>query len=276
MDPGSLVARADRRRCPVSERANAWLAASLRHRLWFSEVDTYETASLPFGLCRRGDRALARHVSCGVFDGREVRCFDLDLLEDVRPGVSPGPHRLIAGMVLEVFEDETGGANVTLERWECAVVRAGAECRRVSVAPEGLLTTLADLALVPDQDVELEAFNRAFEVRADDRRFASALLDARMVEFLVAEALGCVVEAVGNRILVARPAGARPDLDALLSLVVGVAERVPNVVRTMQPPVAIAPLTPRCPMGPDGVVQVEPAGADVRFDPWPDVPGGWV
>ncbi len=63
-----------------------------------------------------------------------------------------------------------------------------------------------------DQDLELEAFNRSFEVRADDRRFASVLLDARMTELLVQRAVGSVIETVGNRILVARPAATRPTL----------------------------------------------------------------
>lgn len=262
----------------MSERANAWLEAAVRRRLWFTEADEHDSASLPFGLCRRGDRALVRHVSCGVTDGREVRCFDLDVIEEAeRRGVSPGPHRLIPGMVLDAFEDETDGATVVVERWECAMVRAGAECWRVSVGPEGVLSTLADLAVVPDQDVELEVFNRAFEVRADDRRFASDLLDVRMVEFLVSEALGCVVEVVGNRILVARPASVLPDLDALLALAVGVAARVPTVVRRMYPPVAAGPLNPLCALGADGTVrEVERARPHDRFDPWPDVPGGWA
>ena len=103
-----------------------------------------------------------------------------------------------------------------------------------------------------DQDLELEAFNRAFEVRADDRRFASDLLDARMVAFLVEQAAGCVIETVGNRILVARPAAGPPDLDALLLLAFGVADRVPNAVKALYPPLPAGELTPRCPIGPVG------------------------
>ena len=51
-----------------------------------------------------------------------------------------------------------------------APLSADAECERLVVMAEGIVTSLADLALVPDQDVELEAFNRSFEVRADDRK----------------------------------------------------------------------------------------------------------
>jgi len=37
----------------------AWLDASLRHRLWFSETDEHDGASLPFALVCRGDMAIS-------------------------------------------------------------------------------------------------------------------------------------------------------------------------------------------------------------------------
>ena len=115
-------------------------------------------------------------------------------------------------------------------------------------------------------------------MRADDRKFASDLLDPRMVAFLVERAAGCIVETVGNRILVARPASELPDLDALLLLVVGVAERVPSAVRALYPPLPTGELTPRCPIDPSGTVRPTERLAECpsRFDPWPDVPGGWA
>ncbi|HVF08558.1 MAG TPA: hypothetical protein VNC60_08285 [Actinomycetota bacterium] len=193
----------------MNDRAAAWLDASLHHRLWFSEHDEHDGASLPFGLCRRGDLTVVHNVSCGAIDGREVRLFDLDVmtLRDATPVMGPGPQRMIARMIVESLADDGTDAHAVTESWECAMIRAGAECRRLSVAPEGLLSMLADVVTFRDQDLELEAFNRAFEVRADDRRFASDLLDARMIELLVQHAVGCVMETVGSRILVAR---ARP------------------------------------------------------------------
>ena len=264
----------------MNDRAAAWFDAGLRHRLWFSENDEHGGESLPFGLCRRGDIVAVRNVSCGAIDGREVRLFDLDVMvrRDDERGISLGPRRTIAGTIAEAFADDGTATHVVTERWECAMVRAGAECWRLSVAPEGLLTVLADVVSLRDQELELEAFNRAFEVRADDRKFASDFLDARMIEFLVAHAVGCVVETVGNRILVARPAGAVPDVDALLDLALAVADLVPNAVTLLHPAALAAELTPRCPVGPDGVVRetaVVESGAG-GFDPWPDVPSGWA
>jgi hypothetical protein len=263
----------------MNDRAAAWLEASLRHRLWFSEHDEHDGASLPFGLCRRGDHSLVRNVSCGAIDGREVRLFDLDVMvrRDTRSGIEPGPRSAITRLIEESYADDGTATHAVTERWECAMIRAGAECWRVAVAPEGLLTMLADVVTFRDQDLELEAFNRSFEVRADDRRFASDLLDARMTELLVQRAVGSVMETVGNRILVARPAGDPPDADAVLGLAFAIGERIPDVVRSMHPAAPAGELTPRCPVGPDGVVREidERATGPARFDPWPDVPSGW-
>jgi hypothetical protein len=261
----------------MNERAVAWHEASLCHRLWFSATDDHASSSLPFALCRRGDEVVVRHVSCGVIGAREVRTFDLDVI--VHDDGSSGIGATSLADLVDIVVDESAGSGGTVsERWECALVRAGAECERLAVTPEGIVTSLADLAIVPDQDLELEAFNRAFEVRADDRRFASDLLDARMVAFLADQAAGCVIETVGNRILVARPAAEPPDLDAMLLLAFGVADRVPSVVKTLYPPLPAGELTPRCAIGPSGAVRSgePPAERSRAFDPWPDVPGGWA
>ncbi len=117
---------------------------------------------------RRGCRS-----ECLVWaiEGREIRMFDLDvMIREDEPGISAGPQRSMAGMLVQAFTDDGAPTHVVTERWECAMVRAGAECWRLSVAPEGVLTALADVVSLRDQDLELEAFNRAFEVTADDRK----------------------------------------------------------------------------------------------------------
>jgi len=163
--------------------------------------------------------------------------------------------RLMAELLDGRFADGDVAGYVVSERWESALVGAGAECWRLSVGPEGLRTVLADAVALGDQDLELESFNRAFEVRADDRKFANDFLDARMIEFLERNAAGCVLETVGNRIMVARPAGRLPDVESLLTLAFGVAERVPSVVKDLSPPSPAGELTPRCRLGPDGLVR---------------------
>ncbi len=49
-------------------------------------------------------------------------------------------------------------------------------------------------------------------------------------------------------------------------------------VKALYPAFPASELTPRCPLGPDGVPREVAAASDIDrgFDPWPDVPGGWV
>lgn len=261
----------------TGERVAAWLDASLRHRLWFAETDEHDTAGLPFALCGRGDRAIVRNVACGVAGGHEIRLFDLEIwVEEGGSGNASGQNRIIAELIEEALGDGTPGHRLA-ERWECAVVRAGAECGRLSIAPEGVLTRLADIVTSRDQDLELEAFNHAFEIMTTDRRFANDFLDARMADFLLSEMPGCVVETVGNRILVAQRACDPPDVDGIVSRALGVAERVPNAVRALAPALPTAALTPGCPIGPDGRPRADAfAAAADEVDGWVRDPGGWA
>lgn len=278
MAAGALVAGADRGRRVTGERAAAWLDASLRHRLWFAETDEHDTAGLPFALCGRGDRPVVRNVACGVIGGNEIRLFDLEVwVEDTGSGNASGPNRIIAELIEEALGDEMPGYRLA-EAWECAVVRAGAECGRLSITPEGVVTRLADIVTLRDQDLELEAFNRSFEIRTTDRRFASDFLDARMADFLLAEVSGCVVETVGNRILVAQPASEPPDLDGLVARALGVADRVPNAVRTLSPALPTGALTAGCPIGPDGRPRADAFAAipGEQEGEWVRDPGGWA
>ena len=265
----------------MNERVAAWSDAGVRHRLWFSETDTYEGASLPFALCRRGDTVVATNVLCGVVDGREVRLFDLEVrVDDPRPDLLGGlpTTGTVAGMVVNLLDgpDVEGQEQFTTERWICAVVRAGAECWRMSVGPEDLLTALDDVVTLGDQNLEIAAFNEAFEVRADDRKFANDLLDQRMIEFLLAHMVGGVVETVGNRILVARRQDDVPDVDGILAVALGIADRVPNAVRSLYPGFPVGELTPGCPVGPDGSFREAHLVEPVDEDPWIRDPGGWA
>jgi hypothetical protein len=64
---------------------------------------------------------------------------------------------------------------------------------------------MKDAVGLGDQDMESERFNRAFDVRASDRRFASAMLDARMMQWLLAQAPGVGFEVLGGRLMVFEP-----------------------------------------------------------------------
>ncbi|MBA3738949.1 MAG: hypothetical protein H0W97_10340 [Actinobacteria bacterium] len=66
----------------------------------------------------------------------------------------------------------------------CAATPVPAGWPTLSIVPEGLGSRLTTSMGGRDIEFELESFNRAFEVRSDDPRFAHALIDARMMTWL--------------------------------------------------------------------------------------------
>jgi len=91
------------------------------------------------------------------------------------------------------------------QRFMCVVDEARPEWPDLTVVPAGVASAAADAVGLGDQDLESERFNRAFEVRASDRRFASAMLDARMMEWMLAQAPGVGFEILGGRLMVFEP-----------------------------------------------------------------------
>lgn len=103
----------------------------------------------------------------------------------------------------------------------------------LSVVPETLTARLRSTFALPDVRTESEAFNRRFEVRSADARFASAFLDARMIEWLLQAEPGVGFEIRGARLMTFRP---RPttsldDVGLALELHDALSERIPRIVR---------------------------------------------
>jgi hypothetical protein len=112
----------------------------------------------------------------------------------------------------------------------CAV-RLPVALPMLQVEPEGWLSRVAEAVGVGDQvNVESEAFNRAFAVRAQDRKFASDVLHPRHVEALLAAGrIGWWIE--DAEIL----SSAQRSLDlgevrAVLDHLVGVVSQIPDFV----------------------------------------------
>lgn len=104
------------------------------------------------------------------------------------------------------------------------------------VEPERLPTALADALALRDIDMELETFNRAFEVRSTDPRFASAFLDARMMAWLMESApVGFGAEIVGGQLLTFVPDLLPWQVDTVLSATLGFLDQVPVVISSLYP-----------------------------------------
>jgi hypothetical protein len=97
------------------------------------------------------------------------------------------------------------------------------------IRPETGFTRVADLA-VPDIAFEAEIFNRAFAVRCHDRAFASALVDPRMMEWLLSLDPRWSFEIDGRWILGYRDQVQPWEIEVVLETVESFISRIPRAV----------------------------------------------
>ncbi|MFV0634603.1 hypothetical protein [Demequina sp.] len=100
---------------------------------------------------------------------------------------------------------------------------------RIDIVPEGVSTTVMRALGGTDVDVESHEFNKLWRVKASDARYAHAVLDARMIERLLAfDARGTAVRIEGAAVYTWSLG--RKEVDGLarrLALVAGIARRIP-------------------------------------------------
>lgn len=169
---------------------------------------------VPFELFQRGDGRGVENVVYGDWQETHVIAFDY-------------------WYYVESSDGKT--TSRTYYRSDCVLVPVDADCVRLQIGPETFASKVAGALSFHDQQFESEAFNDAFKVACDDARFATALIDARMMEWLLAHGTEYTFEAVGNRVLVAGPKIDPLALTALLRVARGFVQHVPKVVSSMYP-----------------------------------------
>ena len=118
------------------------------------------------------------------------------------------------------------------ERYTCVIGPSMAGWSDLTVVPERLVSRLRDAIGAPQINMELEEFNRAFQIRADDARFASAFVDARMMQWLLERSPGVGFEVSGTRVMVFRRRATvgLDDVADSLALYDDFVEHIPRVV----------------------------------------------
>jgi hypothetical protein len=183
-------------------------------RLRHEQGDTQGLAQLPHPLLHRVAQTRdIKNVLTGIWHGRDVIAFEF---------------RYTAGTDAQeraqVFEAT------------CVLTPVPSSWPDLVVEPERLPTVLADALGLRDIDMELEAFNRAFEVRCTDARFASAFLDARMIAWLMESApVGFGVEIVGGRMLAFVPELLPWQVETALAAAAGFLDQVPVAIASLYP-----------------------------------------
>lgn len=115
----------------------------------------------------------------------------------------------------------------------CATTSVPVAWPDILIAPEGWSARLAGSLGLRGVEFESEEFNRVFEVQADDRRFASALIDGAMMGWLLDLPRGTGFEISNGTLLCQTPR--RPDRDiawALDSMAMFMS-RIPPVVESL-------------------------------------------
>jgi len=174
----------------------------------FTAEDRFGLLDQPFQLFRstRPFYGEVENVVSGSWHDLEVRSFDHSY------SVSDDERRLLSCVQIAI----PGG-------WPTLVIR-----------PETGFTRVADLA-VPDIAFEAEVFNRAFAVRCHDRAFASALVDPRMMEWLLLLDPRWSFEIDGRWILGYRDQVQPWEIEVVLETVESFISRIPRAVASPVP-----------------------------------------
>ena len=140
------------------------------------------------------------NVVSGVRDDREVRAFDYR-----RPA-----------------EDEIS--------YSCAMVRIPDGWPSLLVRRHGPLDVARNAAGLQRIEFELDEFNRRFEARSDDRRLASAVIDQRMIGWLLESDPALGFQLQEGWLLAWMPQLPPDELERTLTTVEGFHERIPRAV----------------------------------------------
>lgn len=201
----------------LKQRRRQELASVARQLgLEFSPEDVLGCLDLPFSLLQRGDGRGTENVLWGTWQDVPLRAFDYWYYEE--------------------STDAQGNRSRTYYRFSCAVTEVEAACSPITISRENLLTRLADAVGLDDLGFELEEFNRAFNVKGKDRRFAVAFIDQRMMRFLLGTDPGFGFEACGRWLLCYSKRRRPTELVPLLGTLKGFRDHVPRVVYDLYRP----------------------------------------
>ncbi len=160
------------------------------------------------------------------------------------------------------------------ERWQwfsCAMAQPDGSFPKLRVTHAGLVGEVLDRLAGDPIHFESEEFNNTFRVTCDDRRFASALIDPQMMQFLL-ETKGAVdFETMGRFVLLTSHQVAPDEMPILLGLADQFVKRIPAAVWALYPKAVPAndPISTVPQPGPDAILgpDADPA------DPWDPTPG---
>lgn len=203
------------RRYLKARRRQELTAAAARLGLQYSPEDHLGLVGLPFALFSRGDGRGTENLVWGEWSGATAYEFDYWYYEE--------------------SADSKGSRSRTYHRFSCAVTEIPASCPHLQIARETILSRLADAVGFDDIAFESEEFNRAFNVNGDDRKFATDMIDARMMEWLLSAGATWGYEVRGSHLLCHAKRLRPSQIDLVLGCLDGFRRHIPRVVWDLYP-----------------------------------------
>ena len=211
----------------IEPRRGAFDAQARRAGLHAQAGDPLGLLRMHFGLFRRAASVRdLENTAHGVRNGREIVIADYWYAPSSNPSLDD------------------------YRRFVCVIDPDRSEWADLSVTPMGPIAAARDAVGLERIDMESERFNRAFEVRASDRRFAAAFLDARMMDWLMQQAPGMGVEIAHGRFMLFEPrtVASVDDVERALRRFDDLLRLVPAVVGSWYPdPDRAEPISPARP-----------------------------
>ena len=187
--------------------ALAGVAASLG--LTYEEEDPYGLVGLPFELMQRGDGQGTENVLDGTWQDVALKEFDYWYYTE--------------------SSDGQGNRSKTYHRFSCALTEVPIDATPLTISHENVLTRIGDHLGFDDIQFESEDFNRAYRVKCEDRKFATDLIDARMMGWLLPQE-GWAFELTGPYLLAYCDRLRPTELIPLLGTLKAFRDHIPRVV----------------------------------------------
>jgi len=197
------------------KRRAAFLALSVKLGLRYDIKDPFDTVDLPFALFGKGDSRGVDNVLSGDAAGMRIRLFDY--------------HFTVTST------DAQGHSSSTTYPFSCAMAEIDADCPHLALEQESFMSRISRHLGFHDIEMESEEFNRRYLVASDDKKFAYAMLDARMMAWLMDEGAVCEYEVVGPLVLCFRKRVKPEEYENLLEVLRRFHSHVPTVVASLYP-----------------------------------------
>ena len=178
--------------------------------LQFSTTDPFNTLGEPFGLFRRGDGRGVENVMWGTWQAVDIHQFDYWYYEE--------------------STDSQGHTSKTYYRFNCVMAPIEASCPELSIDHESLFSRIADHLSFHDIEFESEEFNKKYQIKSSDKKFANDFIDSRMIQFLLAHGDGFSFEIVNDRMLCVHKKVQPTELVPLLGTMKSFHDQIPRVV----------------------------------------------